>query len=341
MPVKRIGKRTWSFSENIRVLAGATVAGPKEGKGQLKGKLDYVYPDMYAGQETWEKAERKMMEDAVKLAVKKSDLSVDQIDLLLAGDLLNQNISSSFSARTHQFPLIGMFGACSASMLTLATGSALVEGGFCDYVVAAASSHNATAERQFRYPTEYGSQKPESAQWTVTGAGAGVLGKGTSGPLVRYVTMGKVVDRGLKDPFDMGSAMAPAAVDTMVAHLEDTGLAPQDYDLVVTGDLAKIGYAITSDLLTEKGLHFGERYQDCGLMIYTSDQEVFAGGSGCASSALVMYAHILDQMRKGIWNRVMVTATGALMNPVSYQQGESIPCIAHSVTLETSPHERS
>ncbi|PTM59893.1 stage V sporulation protein AD [Desmospora activa] len=335
MASKRVGKHTWSYSGQVRILAGAAVAGPKEGEGQLKGKFDHTYPDLYAEQDSWEKAERKMMEDAVNKAVEKAGLQMNQIDTFLAGDLLNQNISASFTARQNQLPLIGMFGACSASMLTLSTGAALVDAGFSDHAVVAVSSHNATAERQYRYPTEYGGQKPPTAQWTVTGSGAGVVGRGTTGPILRYATMGKVVDMGVKNPFDMGAAMAPAAAETIEVHFQDTGLTPADYDLIITGDLAGVGHPIATELLAKKGLELGDIFQDCGLMIYNDEQESFAGASGCASSALVMYAHILEEMNQGRLSRVMVVATGALMNPVSYQQGESIPCIAHAVTLET------
>ncbi|SDW69946.1 stage V sporulation protein AD [Marininema mesophilum] len=334
MANKRIGQRTFSFNGEVRVIASAAVGGPKEGEGLLQKELDHIYPDNYAGQDSWEKAEQKMMEDAVDHAVKKASLSNDQVDLFLAGDLLNQNISASFTARTHQIPLMGMFGACSASMLTLTTGAVLVEAGFCNTAVVAASSHNCTAERQYRYPTEYGGQKPDTAQWTVTGSGAAILGKKGSGPRVRFATIGKVVDMGLKNPFDMGSAMAPAAVDTIEAHFKDTGREPKDYDLIVTGDLASVGHPIASQLLAERGYDMGKNFRDCGLMIYTEDQQSFAGGSGCASSALVTYSHLIDEMKRGNLSRLMIVATGALMNPVSYQQGESIPCVAHAVTLE-------
>ncbi|SFS66286.1 stage V sporulation protein AD [Marininema halotolerans] len=334
MAKKRIGQQTFSFESGVRVISSAAVGGPKEGEGILHSELDRIYPDNYAGQESWEKAEQKMMEDAVEMAIKKISLSNDQIDIFLAGDLLNQNISASFTARTHQIPLMGMFGACSASMLTLTTGAMMVEAGFCDIAVVAASSHNSTAERQYRYPTEYGGQKPDTAQWTVTGSGAGVLGTKGSGPRVRFATIGKVVDMGLKNPFDMGSAMAPAAVDTIEAHLNDTGNQPHDYDLIVTGDLASVGHPIATDLLADRGYNMGKNFRDCGLMIYREDQQSFAGGSGCASSALVVYSHLIDEMKRGKLSRVMVVATGALMNPVTYQQGESIPCVAHAVTLE-------
>ncbi|MDR6225294.1 stage V sporulation protein AD [Desmospora profundinema] len=336
MASKKVGQRTWSYSGLVRVLSGAAVAGPKESEGQLKEQFDQTYSDLYAGEDSWEKAERKMMEDAVSKAVEKAGLTMDQVDMFLAGDLLNQNISASFTARQNQLPLMGMFGACSASVLTLSTGAALVDAGFSDHIAVAVSSHNATAERQYRYPTEYGGQKPNTAQWTVTGSGAGVLGFGQEGPIVRYATMGKVVDMGVKNPFDMGSAMAPAAVETITVHFQDTGLTPDDYDWIITGDLASVGHPIAAELLAEKGWDLGgNRFKDCGLMIYHDDQQSFAGASGCASSALVLYGHILEEMNQGRLNRVMLVATGALMNPVSYQQGESIPCIAHAVTLES------
>jgi len=230
--------------------------------------------------------------------------------------------------------LFGMYGACSTSMLTLANAAALVNAGYANTAIAACSSHNATAERQYRYPTEYGGQKPPSAQWTVTGAGAGLVGIGGKGPRITYATIGKVVDMGIKDPFDMGSAMAPAAVSTFLAHFQDTGRTPDSYDLIVTGDLASVGYPITKELLLQEGYDMDQVYNDCGLMVYTPDQDVFAGGSGCASSAVVTYGYILDQLNRGLLKKVLVCATGALLSPVSYQQGNSIPCIAHAVALE-------
>lgn len=217
---------------------------------------------------------------------------------MIAGDLLTQIISASFTARYAQIPYLGVYGACSTSMESLALAASLVEGGYANYVVSGCSSHNATAERQYRYPTEYGGQKPPYAQWTVTGAGVAVVGKGLIGPKVRYATIGKIIDMGLKDPFDMGSAMAPAAVDTIEQHFIDTGRRPEDYDLIVTGDLAGVGYPLAKKMLLERGFDLSSVYNDCGLMIYYSDQEVFAGGSGCASSASVTYGHIMKELHK-------------------------------------------
>ncbi|MCM3469733.1 stage V sporulation protein AD [Brevibacillus borstelensis] len=330
----RVSRQTWHFPNDVRILSTATAVGPKEGEGPLGALFDKVYDDMYAGQDSWENAERQLLEDAVNLALDKANLSGQDIDVFFAGDLLNQNITTSFTAEKVSIPLMGMYGACSTSMLTLANAAAQINAGYANKALAACSSHNATAERQYRYPTEYGGQKPPSAQWTVTGAGAAVVGTGGSGPRITYATIGKVVDMGIKDPFDMGSAMAPAAASTLQTHFKDTGRNPNDYDLIVTGDLAAVGFPILNDLMKMDGYDLDRVYNDCGLMVYSPDQEVFAGGSGCASSAVVTYSYIMDQLNKGKLNKVLVCATGALLSPVSYQQGNSIPCIAHAVSIE-------
>ncbi len=318
---RHIGRSTWKYEE-VRILSSATVVGPKEGQGPLKQDFDVIHEDSYIGQETWEKAERKLLEEAVDLAIEKSGLTNDQIDIMIAGDLLNQIISASFTARYAQIPYLGVYGACSTSMESLSIAASLIEGGFANYILAGCSSHNSTAEKQYRYPTEYGGQKPPYAQWTVTGAGVAVIGKGLVGPKVTYSTIGKIVDMGIKDPFDMGSAMAPAAVYTIAEHFKDTGRSPNDYDLIVTGDLAGVGYPLAKQMLLEQGFDMSNVYNDCGLMIYFSDQDVFAGGSGCASSATVTYGHILNQMKEKKLNKVLVVATGALLSPISYQQGK-------------------
>ncbi|WP_241236184.1 stage V sporulation protein AD [Brevibacillus marinus] len=334
VPSRKLGKQSWRFTGQTRLIASAAVVGPQEGKGPLAAFFDKVYGDLYAGQDTWEKAERQMMEEAIAIALRKAGLAKQQVDLILAGDLLNQNITASFTAEMLGMPLLGMFGACSTSMLTLANAAALVDAGYADCVLAACSSHNATAERQYRYPTEYGGQKPPSAQMTVTGAGAAVVGRAGDGPVITYATMGNVVDMGVTDPFDMGTAMAPAAVSTLTAHFRDTGRQPRDYDLIVTGDLAAVGYPIAKELLRKEGFELDHVYQDCGLLIYAPEQQVQAGASGCACSAAVTYGYLVKQMLSGQLKKVLVCATGALLSPVSYQQGHSIPCIAHAVALE-------
>lgn len=330
----RISRQTWHFAQDVRLQASAVAVGPKEGEGPLAAHFDKIYEDMYAGQQTWEEAERQLMEDAVSLVLQKAGITGQEVDVILAGDLLNQNITTNFTAEKVSIPLLGMYGACSTSMLTLANAAALVNAGYANRAIAACSSHNATAERQYRYPTEYGGQKPPTAQWTVTGAGAGLIGLGGSGPRITHATVGKVTDMGIKDPFDMGSAMAPAAFSTMRTHFKDTGRSPESYDLIVTGDLASVGFPIVKELMRAEGYDLEHVYKDCGLMIYTPDQDVFAGGSGCASSAVVTYSFIMNQLQKGLLKRVLVCATGALLSPVSYQQGNSIPCIAHAVALE-------
>lgn len=331
-----IGRQTWLFKNKPVIISTATVVGPDEGEGPLKSTFDYIHENLDMDQPTWEKAERKLLEQAAQLAVMYANLKEEQIHYFIGGDLLNQIISSSFTARSLGVPYIGVYGACSTSMETLALAAMLVDSGNADYVLAGACSHNCTAEKQLRYPTEYGSQKPPTAQNTVTGAGVALVSKAGPGPIVYASTIGKIMDLGIKDPFNMGAAMAPAAVDTIQTHLADLNRTPADYDLIVTGDLASIGHGIAKDLFKENGLSLdGTVFNDCGLMIYDlKKQMVQAGGSGCGCSAAVTYGHIMKRMKKGELKRVLIAATGALLSPLSYQQGESIPCIAHAVTLE-------
>ncbi|BCJ85811.1 hypothetical protein skT53_07960 [Effusibacillus dendaii] len=240
------------------------------------------------GQNSWAKAEEKLLEQSIQLAIEKAGPTSDQVDLILSGDLVNQITTSSFSARTAARPYLGILGACSTSMEGLALAAQLVDSGYANYAIAATSSHNSTAERQFRYPTEYGGQKPPTAHCTVTGAGAALVGKSEKGHLITHATIGKVIDWGIKSPWEMGAAMAPAAVDTITAHFQDTGRTPADYDLIVTGDLARIGAPIAREMLENNGYSIEDRYEDCGVLIYHPDQpEVFSGGSGCACCATV------------------------------------------------------
>ncbi len=330
---KQIGKRTWKFTD-VSIISTAVSVGPMEGEGALANDYDIIHQDLHIGQDSWEKGERKLLEEAIDKAIEKSGLSKEQLDLMIAGDLLNQIISASFSARYAQVPFLGVYGACSTSMEALALSAALVDSGFAKYVLSGCSSHNATAEKQYRYPTEYGGQKPPTAQWTVTGAGVSIIGKTVTGPKITYATIGKVIDMGLKNPFDMGSAMAPAAVDTISTHFRETGRTANDYDLILTGDLAGVGKPIAEKMLKENGFDISKIYNDCGLMIYRPEQEVFAGASGCASSAIVTYGHVIKSMKQGLYKKVLIVATGALLSPLTYQQGESIPCIAHAVAIE-------
>lgn len=274
------------------------------------------------------------MREGINIALDKAKLSSNDINTFIAGDLLNQNVTANYVAREFQFPFLCMFGACSTSMETLATASALVDGEFSNYVVASTSSHNATAERQFRYPTEYGGQKPDTATFTVTGSGTVIIGRKKSNIKITSATIGKVQDLGINDPFDMGSAMAPAAADTITQHFKDLGTMPTDYDLIVTGDLSSVGKPICEQMVKEEGYDISTNYNDCGLMLFKEEQEVFAGGSGCGCSAVVTYGHLFNELQKGTYKKILVVATGALMSPTMIQQKETIPTIAHGVVFE-------
>jgi stage V sporulation protein AD len=326
--------RTWIFDHEAIIAASSAVGGPFEAQGPLAGDFDLLFDDLWLGQDSFEKAEKKLLEQACQTAIRKSGIRQEEIQFFLAGDLLNQIITSSFAARTLSIPYLGLFGACSTSMEGLALAALMVSAGFADRVLTGTASHNGAAEKQFRYPTEYGAQKPPTAQWTVTGAGAAVVVSSGKGPRITSATIGRVIDKGISDPFNMGAAMAPAAVDTIKTHFQDLQLSPTDYDLVLTGDLGKVGHSIATELLTKQGLIFPPGvFGDCGLMIYRDDQPVFAGASGCASSACVTYGHVLNRMLQGELKRVLIVATGALLSPLSYQQKETIPCIAHAVAI--------
>ena len=259
----------------------------------------------------------------------------EDINLFFCGDLINQIMASSFAARELAIPYLGIFGACSTSMQGLALAALTVESGFADYALAATSSHNGASEKQFRYPTGIWGTKASKRAMDCTGAGAAVVAAFGEGPRVNCATIGRVIDMGVSDPFNMGAAMAPAAADTIKSHFDDTGLTPDYYDLISTGDLAQVGHNMASELLKRDGLPMPEnKFTDCGLMIYSPEQKAFSGGSGCACAAAVTYGHYLNRMKKGEIKRLLVIATGALLSPMSYQQKESIPCVAHAVSIE-------
>lgn len=337
--MKLKGKQSWVFEHKLYVNAEGTAAGPKEKEGPIGHLIDKTYDEMHCDQKNWEMAERKLMDDAISNALAKANLQKSDIDLLLAGDLLNQNVTANYVARELKIPFLCLFGACSTSMESVAIASALIDGGFANRAIAATSSHNATAERQFRNPTEYGGQKPDTATSTVTGSGAVIISQEPSQIQITSATVGRVMDLGITDPFDMGSAMAPAAADTIKQHFQDLGRTVDDYDLILTGDLSGIGSPILKDLLKEEGIQLGRKHDDCGLIIYTPDQNVFAGGSGCACSAVVTFSHIFQEMKAGNLQRVLVVATGALLSPMMVQQKETIPTIAHGVVFERAGGE--
>ena len=286
-------------------------------------------------QDSFEKAHKLLTDEACQQAIEKAGIQKEQIQFFLAGDLINQITPTSFAAKTLGTPYFGLFGACSTSMEGLALSAFLINGKGANYILTGATSHNSAVEKQFRYPTEYGSQKPPTAQWTVTGSGMALLSNQGNGPKVTSATIGKVIDLGLTDPYNMGAAMAPAAVDTIEAHLKERNINASYYDLIITGDLAHIGREIALDLFNEHGTTITEeQFVDCGLTIYREDQPVQAGASGAGCSAVVTYGHFLNQMKKGKINRILVVATGALLSPLTTKQNQSIPCIAHAVSIE-------
>lgn len=333
---KRLGKYTLQM-ENMPCVQGfAAVCGKKESEGPLGAQFDKTFKDTTLGESSWEKAESRLQSEAVDLALKKADIKPSQVNYIFAGDLLNQCISSTFGLRSLEIPYLGQYGACSTMAQTLAMAAIMVDTGVAQHCVAVTSSHFCAAERQFRFPLEYGGQRTPTAQWTVTGSGAIVVGNTGESPVISAVTIGRIKDLGIKDAANMGAAMAPAAAQTLADFLSDTGTTPDDYDLILTGDLGSVGSTLLSELLTKDNINLNSRHQDCGLMIYDlKGQDVHAGGSGCGCSASVLCSSILNQMKNGELKNILFMATGALMSPTSSLQGESIPGIAHLVHLRS------
>lgn len=336
---KRIGKYTLQFENQPSILGYASVVGKKESEGPLGKLFDRCHNDTSLGETTWEKAESRLQNEAVNLALEKAGLQNTEMDCIFAGDLLNQCISSTFGLRGLDIPFLGQFGACSTMAQTLAMASVFVESGAAQRAVAVTSSHFCSAERQYRFPLEYGGQRTPSAQWTATASGSAVVGSGMPKQgnkiTVEAVTIGRITDLGIKDANNMGAAMAPAAAQTLLDYLNDTNTKPGDYDLILTGDLGLIGSELMEDLLKKEQLNITDNHNDCGLMLFDlKKQDVHAGGSGCGCSASVLCSTILQQMSQGQLHKVLFIATGALMSPTSTQQGECIPSIAHLIHLK-------
>lgn len=328
------GKSTLLPGRPVYLASWASAAGKKEAEGPLGPFFDYTDTDTYFGKKTWEDAERFLQETALNRVLRKAGLHSEDCELVLSGDLLNQCISSSFALRNRDLPWLGLYGACSNMAEGLAAGAMAVGGGFADRVVAMTSSHFAAAERQYRFPLNYGGQRTPTAQWTVTGAGAVLLSALDKGPRLEAATIGTVCDLGITDSNNMGAAMAPAAVETISRHLKDMNRSPEDYDLIVTGDLGAIGKAIVQDLLARDGLELSGRYEDCGVMIFDREgQDVHAGGSGCGCSAAVLCSVLLGRLSRGEIRRLLFCGTGALLSPTSAQQGQSIPGVCHAVSI--------
>lgn len=332
---KKIGGQTVKLDNPPKIIAAHSIVGPKEGEGPLYSYFDEILNDDTLGKESFEKAESQMMFTAISEALKKANLKETDIDYLFSGDLLNQIISSSFAAREFNIPFFGLYGACSTMSESLSLASIIMDGGFAKYVVATTSSHFSSAERQFRFPLEYGSQRPQTSQWTVTGSGAVVLGHEGNYPEVTYVTTGKVKDYGQKDANNMGAAMAPAAVDTIANHFRDTGRKPEDYDVIATGDLGVIGRELADKLIQEFRYDIRKQHIDCGEIIFDNEkQNTKSGGSGCGCSAVVFTGYLYKRLMKKEIKKVLLVSTGALMSTTSSLQGETIPGIAHAVAIE-------
>lgn len=332
----RLGRYTLRLQNPPRIASLAGVGGPLEGSGPIGPGLDHVYENHLLGLKSWEQAETRMMVDAAQICCEKNNIQPGEVDMFFASDLLNQIISSSYAARELDMPYLGLFGACSGLTEGLGLAAMAIDGGYARRALVAVSSHHLTAERQYRFPTEFAGQRPPTAQWTATGSAAVLLEAGGVGTVgITHVTFGRVIDPGLKDPFNMGAAMAPAAVDTITRHLEDTGRRIEDYDLIATGDLARVGHAIAAEMLTEAGYDPGDRFVDCGILLYDREtKDVHAGGSGCACSGLVFAGHLYPMLERGEIRRLLLVATGSLHSKISIQQSESIPGIAHAVALE-------
>lgn len=337
--MKKTGKQTFIMAKDVYIRDTYTIGGTKEGEGPLADKIDYLLTDSTWGEKTWEKCESKMQQYAVENLIAKNKIKKSDVDLMLAGDLLNQIVSSSIAARSLQIPFIGLYGACSTMALSMGVGALLIDGGFAKNVMCVTSSHFCCAERQYRTPLESGGQRHMSAQWTVTGAGAVWLSSESGDkqcPKIKNVTIGKIIDLGVTDSNNMGAAMAPAAADTIRQNIIDTNVSI-DYDLIVSGDLGTIGKAITNKLLIDEGINIQKKYDDCGTIIYDIEkQDVHAGGSGCGCSAVVFGSFLYKKLLKKEINTLLFTATGALHSPTISLQGESVPGIAHSIGISNN-----
>lgn len=331
----QVGKQSLQFEKAPYIISSASIVGKKEGEGPLGNSFDVVGEDDKFGQNTWEEAESTLQKEAFTMAVGKAKLKMEDIRYLFSGDLLGQNIATSFGLMDTQVPLFGLYGACSTCGEALSLGAMCVAAGYAEYVVAMTSSHFASAEKQFRFPLEYANQRPLSATWTVTGSGAFVLGTKRSKARITGITTGKIVDYGIKDSMNMGAAMAPAAADVIAANLSDFGRVPTDYDKIITGDLGTIGQEILIDLLKHRGYNISGVHADCGIEIYDSDaQGTGAGGSGCGCSAVTLSAHFLKQVEERKLHRILFVPTGALLSTVSFNEGKNVPGIAHAVVIE-------
>ena len=335
---KHIGQQSIKFEKKISVAATASTVGTKEGEGPLGKYFDVILKDAVDGEASWEKAESKIVKDTLTLAVKKAGLTMNDIDYIFSGDLLNQGTGSAYGIRDLNRPFFGLYGACSTFGESISLGSVIIESGGASKVLVGASSHFCAAEKQFRFPLGLGTQRPLTSTWTVTGDGAAVLLENGAPPYISGITTGKIVDFGITDANNMGAAMATAAADIILTNLKDFNITPDYYDLIITGDLGYIGKELTIELLKKEGIDISNNYTDCGIEIYDREnQDTHSGGSGCACSAVTFSAYFYNKMKKNELNKILFVPTGALMSSTSVQQGESIPGIAHAVIIENHP----
>lgn len=332
---KRVGNQTVKISNPVFISNTYSIVGPKESEGPISKYFDNTIQDPFYGESTWEKAESKLTKSSISGCVAKSKISMQDIEYILAGDLLNQCTSSCFAIRETQIPFVGLFGACSTIVEAMALGSMLIDGTFANNILCTTSSHFCSAEKQFRFPLELGNQRPPSAQWTVTGSACTMLTNSILGPKITHTTIGKIVDMGITDANNMGAAMAPAAANTIKTHLEDTGRDPSYYDLIVTGDLGYIGKDIVCDILKADNIDVKNNYNDCGVIMFDREkQDTHAGGSGCACIGTTFAGYLYNQLQSKKLNKILLVGTGALMNSTTCQQKESIPGIAHAIAIE-------
>lgn len=331
---RRLGSNTVALAYPPHIISRAAVVGAKEGEGPLHNEFDMIVSDDKMGQKSWDLAEGAFVRTAAELALKKANLKNSDIHYALSGDLQNQCVASHYGLRETHIPYLGLYGACSTMIESLSVGAMLISGGYADKTLCVTSSHFCSAEKQYRNPLEYGGQRTPSAQWTVTGSGAVILSNSGNGPVVTHITTGEITDKGVTDISNMGAAMAPAACSTLTEHFKDTGTTPDDYDMIFTGDLGVVGSDILIKLMRQEGYDIRAKHRDCGKMIYAIEaQDVHAGGSGCGCCATVLCGYILNRMQERKYNKIIVAATGALMNPLTVEQGESIPTISHAAVI--------
>ena len=336
MAIHKRGRQSFVLPQLPVIRNWASVAGKKESEGPLAHTFDITSQDTYFGEKTWEQAEKKMQQMALHKLAEKAGMKKGEFELVLSGDLLNQCIGSSFSLRNTGIPHLGLYGACSTMAESLLLASVMVGGGFADKVVAQTSSHFASSERQYRFPLGYGGQRTPTSQWTVTGSGAALVCSSGTGPRIECCTLGTVTDLGIKDANNMGAAMAPAAFETIRAHMQDLNRTPEDFNLIVTGDLGQLGKELLLELGRRNHMPLGGKLADCGTLVFdNTTQDVHAGGSGCGCSAITLCGYLLNQLNEGKLRRILFCGTGALLSPTSTQQGLPIPGVCHAVSIIT------